>query len=98
MEVDQTLARLATEFVEWRLQMLYSYESMDADAQAELRARGLVIGAEADRLSAEAITSLKLLLNQQASMREDERVQALVRGIEFGSKLAGAIYDEFKDV
>jgi hypothetical protein len=98
MEVDESLARLGDELAGWVLQMLTTYESMDGAAQNQLESIGRGLAREADHLKDDSLTALRLLLNQQSSMAEEDRIAALVRGVEFGSKLAAALYDDLRDV
>jgi len=73
-------------------------DSQDQLAQAKALLRGCEIVKEFERLKAEALETITALLNRSDLVTNDEYAASLMRGFEFGAKLADTLHDEFRDI
>ncbi len=97
MDANELIAQLGERLDEWLQVSGAGLGAMDKAAQTRALLQGIEIVKDLDRLKAESFTALKLLLNQQASMPEEERVATLVRAFVLAAKLKGALTDELSD-
>jgi hypothetical protein len=97
MEIDVSIAQLGTKLDESFDGNVDTFASPDRVAQVNALLRGVAIAKELDRLKADGLAALTALLDRQDASTEDERKASLVRGFEFGSRLAHTLHDELSD-
>jgi len=73
-------------------------DSEDHVAQARALLRGREIVKEFELLKTEALAIIAALLDDSNSVSDDERAASLIRGFEFGARLADTLHDEFRDI
>jgi len=73
-------------------------DSEDHVAQARALLRGREIVKEFERFKTEALAIIAALLDDSNSVSDDERAASLIRGFEFGARLADTLHDEFRDI
>jgi hypothetical protein len=71
-------------------------ESLVAQGKALLS--GFEIAKEFDRAKAEGLHILATFLERPTATSEEEYAASLLRGFEFGAKLADTLHDEFRDI
>ena len=98
MESDDAIVQLGAKLDAWLDGNLATISSMDRMAQFKALLAGIEITKELDLLKAKGLAAITALLNRQGAVTEDERVVSLVRGFEFGAKLACTLHDELLDV
>ena len=98
MGIDDAIVQLAAKLDAWLDGNLATISTMDRVAQFKALLAGIEISNELDRLKVKGLAAITALLNRQDAVTEDERVATLVRGFEFGSKLACTLHDELLDV
>jgi hypothetical protein len=98
MEIDAAIVQLGAKLDAWLDGNLATISSMDRVAQFKALLAGIEISNELDTLKAKGLAAITALLNRQDAATEDERVTSLVRGFEFGTKLACTLHDELLDV
>lgn len=97
MEIDGSIAQLASKLDAWLDRSVPVFSSQDSAAHGKAIRRGIAIVQEFDRLKAEGITAITGLLNRDAAVADSNRKAALIRAFEFGTRLADALHDEFLD-
>jgi hypothetical protein len=97
MDINDAIAELGGKLDGWLKEYLALADSDDRLAVGKTLLRGIEIKKELDRIKARGLAALSAVLDNHASLQEDERVALLVRGFEFGSKLADALSDAFMD-
>jgi hypothetical protein len=97
MDMDDSIAQLGRDLDGWFDANFAALTSEDRAAQGEALLRGIEILKELERLKAKGLASLATLLNQHDMTTQEERAASLVRGFEFGAKLAHALSDELSD-
>lgn len=97
MENDDAIVQLGAKLDKWLDGNLASLASTDRAAQIKALLAGVDLINELDRLKASGLAALKELLNNRASMPQEERRRALVRGFELAAKLQHALHDELLD-
>src|SRR5579863_1050264 len=97
MELNESIARLGAKLDEWFDGNVDTFASRDPVAQVKALLRGTEIAKELDRCKADGLAALTALLERQDASTEDERRSSLVRGFEFGSRLAHTLHDELLD-
>lgn len=97
MEIDGSIAQLASKLDAWLDRSVPVFSSQDSAAHGKAIRRGVAIVQEFDRLKAEGITAITGLLNRDAAVADSNRKAALIRAFEFGTRLADALHDEFLD-
>ena len=97
MKIDESIVQLGAKLDEWFDGNRATFASRDRKAQGKSFIRGLRIGKELDRLKADGLAAIAVLLNRHNPVVGDERTVALVRGFEFAAKLADALHDELLD-
>lgn len=97
MDIDQMIVQLGARLDKWLDGNLASLASNDRPSQIKALLAGVDLLNELDRLKASGLAALKELLNNRASVPQEERRRALVRGFEFAAKLQHALHDELLD-
>jgi hypothetical protein len=98
MEIDESIAQLGEKLQEWFYGNVPTFASDDRQAQAEALLRGFELVKEFDRLKADGLAALTALLARQDETTDEQRVASLIRGFEFGAKLADTLHDEIRDI
>ena len=98
MEIDESIAQLGERLHEWFYGNVATFASDDRQAQAEVLLRGFELVKEFDRLKADGLATMTALLARQNEATEEQRVASLIRGFEFGARLADILHDEFRDI
>ena len=73
-------------------------DSEDRAAQGNALLRGFEIAKEFDRLKTDGLTAIQALLDRHDAVTQEERATSLIRGFEFGARLADTLHDEFRDI
>lgn len=97
MDIDQMIVQLGARLDKWLDGNLASLASNDRPSQIKALLAGVDLLNELDHLKASGLAALKELLNNRASVPQEERRRALVRGFEFAAKLQHALHDELLD-
>jgi hypothetical protein len=97
MEVDESIVQLREEPDAWWDEFSAMLDSEDSAAQGNALLRGIEIAKEFDRLKADGLRLLATLLDRRDTTSDEECVESLLRGFEFGAKLKGALHDELMD-
>jgi hypothetical protein len=97
MDVDKSIVRLGEKLDAWWDGFSPMLDSEDRVAQGEALLRGFAIAKEFDRLKADGLAAITALLDRHDSVADEERVASLIRGFEFGARLADTLHDEFRD-
>jgi hypothetical protein len=97
VEIDEAIVRLREKLEAWSDGFSPMLDSEDRVAQGKAMLRGFEIAKEFDRLKADGLATITALLNRQDTATQGERAESLIRGFEFGARLAGALHDEFGD-
>jgi hypothetical protein len=74
-----------------------TFASQDRMAQGHALLRGFDLVKELDRLKSEGTAALTRLVGSDVLVSSNERAASLIRGFEFGAKLADVLYDELLD-
>jgi len=98
MEIEESIVEVSKELDTWWDEFSAMLDSEDRVAQGKMLLRGFEIVKEFDRLKAEGIAIITALLSRSDLESDDERAASLIRGIEFGAKLADKLHDEFRDI
>jgi hypothetical protein len=98
MEVDESIVQLGEKLDAWWATFSTMLDSEDRVAQAKALLNGYEIAKEFDRIKAEGIAIIERLLAHSATLPQDERAASLIRGFEFGARLADTLHDEFRDI
>jgi hypothetical protein len=98
MEIDESIAQLGEKLHEWFYGNTATFASDDRQAQAEALLRGFDLVKEFDRLKADGLAAITALLARQDETTDEQRVASLIRGFEFGARLADILHDEFRDI
>jgi hypothetical protein len=98
MEIDESIAQLGEKLQEWFYGNVATFASDDRQAQAEALLRGFELVKEFDRLKADGLAALTALLARQDETTDEQRVASLIRGFEFGARLADILHDELRDI
>jgi hypothetical protein len=97
MQIDETDARLGNRLQAWVQELRVTWATLDEVGRARSLRNMVAIIEDLERLKVEGLAAMRILLNQQALLPEDERVASLLRGFEFGAKLAASLSDEHTD-
>jgi hypothetical protein len=93
MEFNETIARLEAKFDAWLDSDLAAFKSPDRTAQAEALLRGFEIVKELDKLKADGLAAVALLLDSQNSTPVQDRVASLVRAFALAAQLKDALQE-----
>ena len=96
-EVDERIVELGAKLDEWLDGNLTTLPFQDRRTQAKALLRGFDIVKEFDRVKADGLKAITALLNRHDHVTADRRAASLVRGFEFGAKLAHSLHDELLD-
>jgi hypothetical protein len=97
MEIDEAIVRLGEKLDAWWDGFSPMLDSEDRVAQGNALLRGFEIAKEFDRLKADGLAAITALLDRHDPVADDERAASLIRGFEFGARLADTLHDEFHD-
>lgn len=97
MEVDASIVELGARLDDWFQDNRGTFASQDRMAQGHALLSGFGLVKELDRLKAEGTAALTRLLSSDIFVPSNERAALLIRGFEFGAKLADVLYDELLD-
>jgi len=97
MDIDESIVQLGEKLDAWWDGYSPMLDSEDRVAQGEALLLGFDIAKEFDGLKAEGLAALTALLNRQDTVTQEERAGSLIRGFEFGARLADTLHDEFRD-
>jgi hypothetical protein len=74
-----------------------AFASHDRAAQGRALLSGIELVKELDRLKADGLGAIQSLLSEQNALSADQRAASLIRGFEFGARLADTLHDELLD-
>jgi hypothetical protein len=97
MEIDEAIVRVGEKLDAWWDSFSPMLDSEDRIAQGKALLRGFEIVKEFDRLKADGLATLTALLARQDVATGEQRVASLIRGFEFGARLADTLHEEFRD-
>ena len=97
MDIDEAIVQLGAKLDAWWDTFSPALDSDDRIAQGRALLRGLEIAKEFDRLKADGLAAIAALLEQHDPVAGDKRAASLIRGFEFGTRLADTLHDEFSD-
>lgn len=99
MEIDEAIVELGAKLdAWWEDDISPLLDSEDRGAQAKALLNGFEIAKEFDRLKTDGLATMTALLARQDGTTEEQRVASLIRGFEFGARLADILHDEFRDI
>lgn len=98
VEIDESIAQLGEKLQEWFYDNVPTFASDDRAAQATALLRGFELVKEFDRLKADGLAAMTALLTHQDALTDEQRGASLIRGFEFGAKLADTLHDEIRDI
>jgi hypothetical protein len=96
--IDESIAQLGEKLQEWFYSNVATFASDDRQAQANALLRGFELVREFDRLKADGLAAITGLLTCQDVTTEEQRAASLIRGFEFGARLANTLHDEIRDI
>jgi hypothetical protein len=97
MEIDEAIVQLGEKLDAWWDSFSPTLDSEDRVAQGKALLRGFEIAKEFDRLKSDGIAVMAALLDQEDTATQEKRAASLIRGFEFGARLADTLHDEFSD-
>jgi hypothetical protein len=97
MDIDESLAQLGQKLDAWWDGFSPMLNSDDRVAQGKALLRGYELAKEFDRFKADGLATITALLERRNPVADDEHAACLVRGFEFGARLADTLHDEFRD-
>jgi hypothetical protein len=98
MNVDQSIVQLGEKLDAWWDQFSGMLDSKDQVAQANALLQGFEIAKEFDRLKTDGLATITALIDRDSPVADDDvRAASLIRGFEFGARLADTLHDEFCD-
>jgi hypothetical protein len=99
MEIDEAIVQLAEKLdAWWEDDISPLLDSKDRVAQAKALLSGFELVKEFDRLKADGLAAITALLARQDEATKEQRTASLIRGFEFGAKLADTLHDEIRDI
>jgi hypothetical protein len=99
MDIDDAIVQLGAKLdAWWEDDISPLLESEDRVAQAKALLSGFELAKEFDRLKADGLAAISALLARQDETTDEQRVASLIRGFEFGARLADTLHDEFHDI
>jgi hypothetical protein len=98
MEIDEAIVQLGENLDAWWDGNIATFASDNRVAQAEALLRGFELVKEFDRLKADGLAAITALLTRQDVTTEERRVASLIRGFDFGARLADILHDQFRDI
>lgn len=97
MEIETSIVELGSKLDDWFQDSRATFASQDRMAQGRALLSGFELVKELDRLKSEGTAALTKLISSDVSVPSNERPASLLRGFEFGAKLADVLYDELLD-
>jgi hypothetical protein len=99
MDIDDAIVQLGAKLdAWWEDDISPLLDSEDRVAQAKALRSGFELAKEFDHLKADGLAAITALLARQDETTEEHRVASLIRGFEFGARLADTLHDEFHDI
>jgi hypothetical protein len=98
MEIDDSIVQLGEKLDAWWDGISPLLDSEDRVAQGKALLRGFEIAKEFDRLKADGLAAITALIDRHDPVADDEGAASLIRGFEFGARLADTLADEFADI
>ena len=97
METDTSIVELGSRLDDWFQDNRGVFASQDRVAQANALLGGFKLVKELDRLKSEGTAALNKLVVSDLLISPNARATSLIRGFEFGAKLAHTLHDELLD-
>ena len=97
MDIDESIVQLGRKLDAWWDGFSPILDSDDRVAQGKALLRGFGIAKEFNGLKADGLAVITALLDRHDPVAEGERAASLIRGFEFGARLADTLHDEFRD-
>lgn len=97
MEIETSIVELGSKLDDWFQDSRGTFASQDRRAQGRALLSGFELAKELDRLKSEGTAALTKLVSSNVSVPSNECLALLLRGFEFGAKLANVLYDELLD-
>lgn len=99
MDIDEAIVQLGEKLdAWWEDDISPLLDSEDRVAQAKVLLSGFELLKEFDRLKADGLAAITALVARQDEITEEQRVASLIRGFEFGARLADILHDKFRDI
>jgi hypothetical protein len=98
MEIEESFVKVGEKLDNLWDELSGMLDCEDRVTQGKALLRGFEIAKEFDRLKVKAIATITALLDRSDSVSDDERAASLIRGFEFGARLADTLHDEFSDI
>jgi hypothetical protein len=98
MQIDEMIVQVGQRLDAWWDSFSAIIDSENRVAQGRALLSGFEITREFDRIKAEGLRILAAFLVHPATASDNERAAFLIRGFEFGAKLADTLHDEFSDI
>jgi hypothetical protein len=97
VEIDASIAELGSRLDDWFQDNRTTFASRDRTAQGDALVSGFDVVKDLDRFKLDGMTALTGLLNRDVLIASNDRTAPLIRGFEFGAKLAHALHDGLLD-
>jgi hypothetical protein len=97
MDVDESIVQLGQKLDAWWDGFSSMLDSEDRVARGDALLRGIAIAKEFDRLKTDGLAGITALIDRHDLAPDSERAASLIRGFEFGARLADTLHDEFRD-
>lgn len=97
MNFDEFIAALGEKLDTWLESHLAVFASQDRAAWAKALLGGFAITNELDKIKAEGLAAIALLLDAQHGIPAEKRTASLVRAFSFAAQLKAALHDELGD-
>src|ERR1700692_4418044 len=97
MDIDEGIVQLGAKLDEWWDSFSPTLDSDDRIAQGRSLLRASGRAKKFARLKADGLAAIAALLEQHDPVAGDKRAASLIRGFEFGTRLADTLHDEFSD-
>lgn len=97
MNFDESIALLGEKLDAWLDSHQAAFASQDRAAWAKALLGGFAITNELDKIKAEGLAAIALLLDAQHGTPAEKRTASLVRAFSFAAQLKAALHDELGD-
>ena len=97
MEIDESIALLGAKLDKWFDESRATFASEDRKEQHHALLGGFALVGELDRLKADGLAAIRMLLNRSHMSTPTEYAESLVRSFGFAAKLADTLHDELLD-
>jgi len=91
VEIETSIVELGSKLDDWFQDSRATFASQDRMAQGRALLSGFELVKELDRLKSEGTAALTKLISSDVSVPSNERPASLLRGFEFGAKLADVL-------